>query len=227
VQAGVNMGVSGQAAAGWIEKHLGSVLDTGPQALPNNSSERAGGPQATLLLDTYDEPFFPTRGFKLSATYFDALHVSGNAPDLEPYSRGEARFGAAISHNRWTYLLGLEGGTAFKGTLPLGDAFTLGGPRRMSGFAVDQMLGQDYAFGRLEAQYRLDFASPLWGLTLIGGLTAEAGRMNKLLTDASLAGWQRSFGAYLAANTFLGPVYLGVADAKNGKGRFYLFIGTP
>jgi NTE family protein len=100
VQAGVNMGVSGQAAAGWIEKHLGSVLDTGPQALPNNSSERAGGPQATLLLDTYDEPFFPTRGFKLSATYFDALHVSGNAPDLEPYSRGEARFGASTSPRR-------------------------------------------------------------------------------------------------------------------------------
>ena len=227
VQAGVNMGVSGQAAAGWIEKHLGSVLDTGPAVLPDNSSERAGGPQATLLVDTYDQPFFPTRGFKLSASYFDALHVSGNAPALEPYSRGEARFGAALSHHRWTYLLGLEGGTAFKGTLPLGDAFTLGGPRRMSGFAVDQMLGQDYVFGRLEAQYRLDFASPLWGLELIGGVTAETGRMNKLLTDASLAGWQRSFGAYLAANTFLGPVYFGVADAKNGKGRFYLFIGTP
>jgi hypothetical protein len=51
--------------------------------------------------------------------------------------------------------------------------------------------------------------------------------MNKLLTDQSLAGWQHSYGAYLAANTFLGPVYFGVADAKNGKGRFYLFIGTP
>jgi len=226
VEAGVNIGVSGQASAGWVEKHLGSVLDTGPDALPNASGQ-VGGPQATLAVDTYDQPYFPTRGYKLSATYFDATHVSGDAPQLAPYARGEARFGAAFSHNRWTYLLGLEGGTAFHGTLPLADAFTLGGPRRMSGFAVDQMLGQDYAYGRLEAQYRLDFASPLWGLTLIGGLTAEAGRMNKLLTDESLAGWQRSLGAYIAANTFLGPVYFGVADAKNGKGRFYLFIGTP
>ncbi len=132
-----------------------------------------------------------------------------------------------MSHNRFTFLGGLEGGTAFKGSLPLADAFTLGGPRRMSGFAVDQMLGGDYTFGRLEAQYRLNWASPLWGLTLIGGVAAEAGRMNKLLTDQSLAGWQHSYSAYLAANTFLGPVYFGVADAKNGKGRFYLFIGTP
>jgi len=141
--------------------------------------------------------------------------------------RSEARFGAAYSHGRFAYLLGLEGGTALKGTLPLADAFTLGGPRRLSGFANDQMLGGDYMFGRIESQYRLNFASPLYGLTLIAGVTAEAGRMNKLLTETSLSGWQRSIGAYLAANTFLGPVYVGVADAKNGKGRFYLFIGSP
>ena len=93
--------------------------------------------------------------------------------------------------------------------------------------APDQLLGGRYTFGRVDAQYRLQYASPLWGLTLIGGVTAEAGRMQKPLVADSLTGWQRSFGAYLAANTFLGPVYLGVSDAKNGRGRFYLFIGTP
>jgi NTE family protein len=89
------------------------------------------------------------------------------------------------------------------------------------------MRGQDYAFGRLEGQYRLNFASPLWGLTLIAGIAAETGRMNKQISETGLDGWQRSYSAYLAANTFLGPVYFGVADARNGKGRFYLFIGTP
>ena len=74
---------------------------------------------------------------------------------------------------------------------------------------------------------RLNFATPLYGLTLLAGVSAEAGRMSKLITETSLQGWQRSIGAYLAADTFLGPVYLGVADAKNGKGRFYLFVGTP
>jgi NTE family protein len=226
VEGGVNIGVIGQARLGWFVRHLGSVLDTGPDALLN-SSERLSGPQLTVALDTYDQAFFPTRGFKLDVTHFDAQHVWANDPGLGPYSRSEARFGAAWSNNRFTYLAGLEGGTALKGTLPLADAFTLGGPRRMSGFAVDQMLGGDYTFGRFEAQYRLNWASPLWGLTLIAGLSAEAGRMNKLLTDKSLAGWQHSYGAYLAANTFLGPVYFGVADAKNGKGRFYLFIGSP
>jgi NTE family protein len=225
-EAGMNLGASGRASVGWVERSLGSVLDTGPNAFLN-ASERVGGPTATISIDTYDQPFFPTRGLKLDVTHFDALRASSNAPGFSPYSRSEARLGVALSHDRFTYLAGLEGGTALKGTLPLADAFTLGGPRRMSGFAHDQMLGGDYMFGRLEGQYRLNFDSPLFGLSLIGGVLAEAGRMNKLLTDTSLAGWQHSYGAYLAANTFLGPVYLGVADAKNGKGRFYLFIGSP
>src|SRR6185369_12373205 len=106
-------------------------------------------------------------------------------------------------------------------------AFTLGGPRRLSGFANDQILGGEYALARIEGQYRLDLEVPVLGLSLIGGVLAETGRMNKRLTEPALDGWQRSFGAYLAASTVLGPLYVGVSDAKNGKARFYLFIGTP
>ena len=223
LEAGVNIGVHGQASLGWVGRSIGSVLDTGIDLVPN-LSQRVGGPTATIAIDTYDQPYFPTRGIKLDVTYFDAMSVSNG---LGTYSRGEARFGAAWSYGGFAVLTGLEGGTALAGTLPLADAFTLGGPRRMTGFAYDQMLGGEYMFGRLETQYRLNFASPLYGITLIAGLTAETARMNKALTETSLRGWQRSFGAYLAANTFLGPVYLGVADAKNGRGRVYLFIGSP
>ncbi len=223
VEAGVNLGVHGQARMGWVERRLGAVLDTGPDSF-FNLTERQGGVTASVAIDTYDQPYFPTRGVKLDVTHFDAARVTGG---LDTYSRSEARFGGAYSMGRWTMLAGVEGGTALKGELPLADAFTLGGPRRLSGFANDQMRGGGYAFGRLEAQYRLDFANPFYGLTLIGGVSAEFGRMSKLITETSLQGWQRSIGAYLAADTFLGPVYLGVADAKNGKGRFYLFVGTP
>ena len=220
---GVNLGVRGEASAGWEERHIGAVLDTGPDSFLN-STLQLGGPVAQIAIDTYDQPFFPTRGLKLDVTHFEARRVSQSS---DKYARTEARFGAAVSHNRWTLLGALEGGTTLKGTLPLGDAFTLGGPRRLSGFAQGQLMGGDYAFGRVEAQYRLHYASPLWGLTLIAGVMGEAGRMNKPLIDSPITGTQRSIGAYLAANTFMGPVYLGVSEARNGKGRFYLFIGTP
>ena len=223
IEGGVNLGVHGQARLGWVERRLGAVLDTGPDDFLN-LTERLGGFTGALAIDTYDQPFFPTRGLKLDATHFEAMRVTGGGQE---YSRSEARFGAARSFGRWTVLGGLEGGTALKGEVPFADAFTLGGPRRLSGFAPDQMRGGDYSFMRLEAQYRLNFATPLYGLTLLAGVSAEAGRMSKLITETSLSGWQRSLSAYIAANTFLGPIYLGVADSKNGKGRFYLFIGTP
>jgi NTE family protein len=223
LEAGANLGVHGQVRAGWAERRLGAILDTGPDTVPN-LTERLGGPTAALVIDTYDQPFFPTRGVRLDATHFEALRVTGGG---EKYSRSEARFGAAWSLGDWVLLGGLEGGVALKGDLPLADSFTLGGPRRLSGFAAGQMRGGDYSFGRLEGQYRLNFATPLYGLSLIAGVSAEAGRMQNLVTETSLSGWQRSFGAYLAASTPIGPVYLGVADAKNGKGRFYLFVGTP
>ena len=40
--------------------------------------------------------------------------------------------------------------------------------------------------------------------------------MDKPVIATGLSGWQRSYGGYLAASTPIGPVYLGVADAKNG-----------
>src|SRR5688572_3631642 len=175
LEGGVNLAVHGQVRFGYVERRLGAVLDTGPDAFLN-MTERLGGPTAALAIDTYDQPFFPTRGLKLDVTHFDALRVTGGG---EKYSRTEARFGAAKSFGRWTVLGGLEGGTALKGEVPFADAFTLGGPRRLSGFAIDQMRGGDYTFGRLEAQYRLNFATPLYGLTLLAGVSAEAGRMSK------------------------------------------------
>ena len=223
VEGGVNLGVSGQVRVGWVERRIGEVLETGPDIFPN-LTERVGGPTAAISVDTYDQPYFPTRGIKLDVTHFDAQRVTQGG---EKYARTEARFAGAYSVNRWSFLTALEGGTAPRGSLPIGDAFTLGGPRRLSGFATDQLRGQEYAFGRVDAQYRLNFASPLYGLTLIAGVTAEAGKMDQPMSEPTLTGWQRSLGAYLAANTFLGPIYLGVADAKNGKGRFYLFLGTP
>jgi len=228
VDFGTNFGVYGQASVGWIERSMGAVLDTGPASTFSNRSLHVGGATARVAVDTYDQPFFPTRGIRIDATHFEAARVTDrNNLGFPPYSKSELRFGAAWQPSRFAYLVELDGGTSFKGSVPLADAFSLGGPRRLAGFAKDQMLGGEYFFGRVETQYRLNYASPLYGLTLIGGLAAEAGKMNKLISESSLSGWQRSFSAYLAASTFLGPVYIGVADSKNGKGRFYLSIGTP
>lgn len=220
---GAKLGAYGQVKAGWVERREEAKLETGPAFAPDNTA-RLGGVTANLALDTYDSAFFPTRGYQLEVDYFDALHVSS---ELAKYGRLEGKAAAAFSVRDFTFLAALEGGQATKGELPLVDAFSLGGPRRLSSYATGQILGDEYTLGRLELQYRLTKPMPFLGFTLFAGLTAEAGRMNKLQTEPTLIGWQNSFGAYLAANTPFGPFYFGYADGKNGKGRLYLFIGTP
>ncbi len=222
-EAGFNMGVLGRASVGWEERKAKGSVETGPQIIPD-VEDRAGGPRFALNLDTYDFAFFPTRGYKVDAEVFDAQRVSG---DIARYGTGEIKMGGAWTLGDVILVGRAEYGKSTHGTLPPTDLFSLGGPRHLAGYGTGQLRGDDYTYGSFEAQYKLTKPIPLLGLQLIAGVQAEAGRMKKLVTEPTLTGWQSSFGAYLAANSAFGPMYLGFADGKNGKGRFYFFIGTP
>lgn len=222
-EAGFNLGVLGRAALGWEERKAKGSVETGPQLIPD-VADRAGGPHFSLNIDTYDFAFFPTRGYKVDAEMFDARRVSG---DISKYGAAEIKMGGAWTLGDVILVGRAEYGKSTHGTLPLTDLFTLGGPRHLSGFGTGQIRGDDYTYGSFEAQYKLTKPIPLLGLQLIAGVQAEAGRMKKLVTEPTLTGWQNSFGAYLATNSAFGPMYLGFSDSKNGKGRFYFFIGTP
>jgi NTE family protein len=161
---------------------------------------------------------------KVNADYFEAQRVSDGQ---DKYGRAELRMGAAHTVGDFTFIGTLEGGTTTHGTLPFPELFTLGGPRRLAGFAQRQILGDEFSYGRIEAQYRLNKPIPLLGLSVLAGVQAEAGRMRNSVNEPTLTGWQQSFGAYLATNTALGPIYFGVADAPNGKPRLFFFVGTP
>ncbi|APV48451.1 hypothetical protein BWI17_01380 [Betaproteobacteria bacterium GR16-43] len=226
VYAGTNLGVYGQAKLGWREGEQRGRVETGLPVLPDLKL-RTGGPQLTLNIDTYDFAFFPTHGLRLDARVFDAQRVSSTSPGQGKYGRAEVKLGAARTLGDFILLAGLEGGAPTHGSLPPGDLFTLGGPRKLAGFAQGQFIGDEYAYGRLDVQYRLTRPIPLLGLSMLAGLSAEAGRMRNSVTEPTLTGWQNSFGAYLATNSAFGPVYVGIANAENGKARFFFFVGTP
>ena len=223
VDLGVNLAEYGRANVGWLGRNLRSTLDTGPTVLPNVSLSY-GGPTAALALDTQDFAFFPTRGYRADVSIFDAQHVSAG---LGKYGRVEARLGGAWSVGDFIVLASLEGGKATHGSLPLGDTFSLGGLRRLSAFAPGQILGQDYGLATTQLQWRLTRPMPILGLSLLGGISLETGRMRQPITDPGPTGRLDSYGIYFAANTPLGPMYIGYADARGRPGRFYLFVGTP
>lgn len=224
VDVGVNLGVYGQASLGWIERHLRSTLDTGPSLLPD-ASEGVGGIKARLALDTQDFAFFPTKGYQADLAYFGAERTEGGRAHYGRLS-GTAR--AAWSPGDLIFIGRVEGGESTHGSLPLADAFTLGGLGRLSAFAPGQIVGSDsYGLASVSAQYRLTKPMPILGLSLLAGVTYEAGYMKNPITEPNLTGGLNSYGLYLASNTILGPMYVGYAWSKDRSGRFYLFIGTP
>jgi NTE family protein len=223
LEAGSNLGIYGQAKIGWRERKTDAELVTGSALFPSGG-ERVGGITAGLDLDTQDAPYFPSRGYRAKLNYFDARNTPS---DIDPYSLFTVGGEFATTWRAFTFVGAADSGRTAKGDLPLSDVFALGGPRRLSAFAPNQILGNEYDYMRLEAQWRLTKPMPILGLDLIAGVLAERGRMNKRATELNLGGWLDSYGVYIAANTALGPIYFGYADGKKGNGRAYLFIGTP
>jgi NTE family protein len=224
-EVGLNIGIYGQARLGWVHRWLNFQRDTGPAIFPD-FKDRVAGPTFNVVLDTEDQAYFPTRGFQGRLDYFDAMKATGD--NGTKYAKLSGGLEGVYSIRDVSLIGEIEGGDTTKGTLPVGDLFSLGGPRRLSAFANDQLLGGQYEYGRIEAQWRLTKPIPLLGLNIIAGAIAEAGRMRKSATELALEGvWLQSYGVYIAANTFLGPVYFGYSDSKKGEGRFYLFVGTP
>lgn len=224
VDLGVNLDVYGQARVGWLERGLRATLDTGSSFFPDAKGQ-VGGVAASVALDTQDFAFFPTKGFRANLDYFEAMRVS----DLGgKYGRAEGRLSGAWSPGDLILLGRLEGGQATNGSPPLGEGFSLGGLGRLSAFAPSQIIGNDaYGLVSVQAQYRLTKPMPILGLSLLAGVSYEAGYMKNPVTEPNLTGGINSYGVYLASNTIFGPMYLGYATSKDRSGQFYLFIGTP
>jgi NTE family protein len=223
IEVGYNFSMPGQLRFGWQERNLKADTVTG---IPLFVSERAsaGGPYLGFEYDSLDERYFPTRGLYLNANIRDVRRVDR---DDVPFTRASVEFSRAWTLRDYTMQLTAEAGSTTRGVLPIYDAFTLGGPFRLSGFASDQIIGDDMRFARVMLQRRLLSPSSIVGASVYAGVLAEAGKMGVPYTEERLSGWQKSFGAYLGMNTIVGPLYLGYSNAPKGRSTWYLFLGTP
>lgn len=223
LEFGVNLGTAGQARLGWVERWFRAKTVTGLSVFDGQDA-RVGGPLLSLDIDTLDQSYFPSRGLAFKANWLDVRRA--NLDEL-PYGRASMKLNYAWTVRDFTAELSAEAGSSTKGILPVYDAFTLGGPFRLSGFAADQLLGDDLRFARLGLQRRLVAPSSLMGASVYAGVSLEAGKLGQRFTETRLNGWLTSYGLYLGLNTFAGPLYFGYANGRHGRGTWYLFLGTP
>ena len=125
---------------------------------------------------------------------------------------GRAIFIAAVSFGDNTVQLALKGGGAIgSAPLPVYDQFSFGGFLRLSGYRTGQFYGESLAFGRLVYYRKLSKAVLTEGV--YAGASLEAGRIGGPLVPGSPTGMLTSGALILAADTPLGPVYLGYGIA--------------
>jgi len=198
--------------------------DTGASDLPAVRQTTAGL-RAALFVDQADSAWFPRAGWGFASTGYAAMTSLGSASS---YQRLEGTGRITQSWGPHTVNFIASGGTGFGSDLPTYESFALGGPLRLSGYRINELSGSEFAFGRAMYYNRILPLPDLLGSGIYAGGSAEVGwitdsRINTQQQQGTL--WSAS--AFLGADTFLGPAYLGAGYAGAGRWSLYLMLGAP
>ena len=216
--AGANIGLLGPVQLGWVERHRVLDLDIGAPSLPRADS-RIGGWKARLDIDQFDRLYFPTRGWAAQLGYFDSSRAG--------YSRLDADLSGAYSIGNTVLNARLRYTGSPHGNLPIEDAGSLGGFQNLSGFAAQQILGDQIRYAGLRME-RIVGRLPL-GLRgdMRLGLGLELAQAGNRFTESRRDGLLDSLSLYVGGETPFGPVFLGAGYSTRGVTNLLLFIGTP
>ena len=205
--------------------HLGAGearLDTGAASLSGGTFQ-LGGVRLSAGLDTLDSARFPRSGVQVGVVYDHQLEVLGaDAPSQS------AELGGIVARSSGPHTLLASGelGLDLGGSPGVEELFSLGGMFNLSGFARDEVSGNNKVFGNLSYYYRLsDLAGFDFGVPLYAGASLEYGGVYEDLDDF---GARHNFVAsalFAGADTPLGPLYLGYGMAEGGNRSLYLFLG--
>jgi NTE family protein len=226
-QAGVDVGASlgtwGQLRGGAVWSKVNARVDTGSPVLPS-VKETTAGLRAALFIDQTDRAWFPSDGYGITGTGYVAMTSMGSA---QSYQRLEGVARAIHSWGPHTLNLAISGGTALGSDMPAYESFALGGPLKLSGYRVNQFSGREYAFGRLMYYKRIFPLPDLLGSGVYMGASAEVGQIRNRFDNGPSPGTLWSTSAFLGADTFLGPAFLGIGYGGAGNWSLYLLLGAP
>lgn len=223
LDAGIVLGTWGEARLGAMWRRVDAKVDTGPQVLPE-VKETSAGPRAQLYLDRLDHAWFPRNGFRVLGSAYMADKSFGSDED---YKRLEGQLTGVTSFGAHTLNAAAYGGTDLGTDMPAYETFTLGGPLRLSGYRINEFSGRRMAFGRLMYYHRAIALPEIFGSGIYAGASLEAGQMSGLVGGQSSSGTIWSGSIFLAADTFAGPLYLGVGMGEAGRWSFYVLLGAP
>ena len=227
--AGVDLGVQLQQYGVFRLGVLGGVLrpklDTGPASLsPGQSDVRQGAVIARLLIDQIDSVHFPRTGYTGGLNIYKSAKALGADVD---YTKWNLDANAAYSFGEHTFNLGFRAaGKLGSNPLPRYDLVQWGGFLQQSGLATGQLVGDSLRFARVMYYHRILKSTLLEGA--YGGVSLETGKVGNPLVPGNVDGYLTSASVFLAADSPVGPAYLGYGRVLHGGaagGRLYFYLG--
>jgi NTE family protein len=227
-QVGLDLGVNlyeyGALRLGILAGKVKREVDTGTLPIPVNSDTiTLGAFNARLVLDQLDSVHFPREGWKADAQYLKSSTALG-ADDS--YNKWEV--GGTFVHSFGEHTINLSAGAGdLSGSkqTPAYDQFTWGGFLHLSGLSTGQLIGENLKFGRAMYYHRLTRSAIFEGA--YGGISLETGKVSHPLIRTNRDDWIRSASVFVAADTPLGPAYLGYGQAQDGPSSLYFYLGRP
>lgn len=224
--AQLDFGISGRVGEvrlGPFLSHVAAEPDLGVlNALVPSQHAQRGGLRLFGILDQLDSASFPRAGIQLTGEVVAALEPWGSDDE---FVRARASAAAAQSFGDSTLYGRVEWGEGISGDpLEIYEQFQLGGPRRLSGLFIDQLTGARYNLASLSYYHRVATLPAQLGRGTYVGMSLEAGRIDDPLMEDPW-NWTTSASLFWAADTLLGPAYIGYGYSSLGQGTIYLTIG--
>jgi len=227
IGGGLDIGVTGfegELKIGPYYRQIKSEPDFGliTPLIPSEDIKQYG----VALIGIYDQLdgfTFPHSGFYARA---DVLGTKKKWGSDDEYTRASAAITAAMSFGKNSFSGHYEWGDELSGTddMPIGDAFKLGGLKRLSGLYLDQLTGTRYDLVTI-SYYRQYASLPSQiGRGLYVGMSLESGRIDDQINKDPFD-WIQAGSVFWGADTKLGAVQIGYGRASSGQHSWYLVIG--
>ena len=221
---GVDVGSSltrfGEVRLGLQYQHYDAIKQIGENVYPDFTAGDYGV-HLNVYYDQLDHLYFPGNGdlFNLSASY--ALNGQG---DFKKYGRFGLNAEHAFTAGTVKGNLTVKGSYSYKDAPFVPESQSLGGFMNLSSYRKNELVGDHALYAKAQFYQPVSLLGLSVGGSYLGG-ALEAGRIFNV-ADQDKEGWHYSLTGFWAADTYLGPFYLGAAYGDNKQMRYYLMLGN-
>ncbi len=175
-----------------------------------------------LTLDSLDSLNFPQTGWFGEAEWrFGTPGLGGDAD----YSALRAQLKKPLTIGDTTVLPNAEFGYSWEPTQVFSNQFRLGGFTRLSGLEPNELIGDSYALGSLIVYHQLSKPATKFSSAFYMGGSIEYGEMWARDESVQLSDMRFAGSLFGAADTLLGPAYVGIGLSEGGRRAAYLYLG--